>query len=182
MGASAPAVAADRAPHRDRSALVPVAPDAPPRANRAGVPSRAASSPHAAAPSCQIIVRAPEDARVGMVRQRERQARALEEIAGAARGVRVKGTVTTSGGCLAFTRELRRVAWPAKFRPELPSRYDGTTDPLEFLHLYAVGIEAAGGDQRVLANWLPMALKDSARSWLMNLPEESISSWRELTQ
>jgi hypothetical protein len=31
-----------------------------------------------------------------------------------------------------------------------------------------------------MANWFPMALKDAARTWLMNLPEASISSWREL--
>ena len=31
-----------------------------------------------------------------------------------------------------------------------------------------------------MANWFPMALKDAARSWLMNLPEASISSWEDL--
>ena len=31
-----------------------------------------------------------------------------------------------------------------------------------------------------MANWFPMALKDNARSWLMNLPEESVSSWEDL--
>ena len=31
-----------------------------------------------------------------------------------------------------------------------------------------------------MANWFPMALKDNARSWLMNLPEESVSSWDDL--
>ena len=31
-----------------------------------------------------------------------------------------------------------------------------------------------------MANWFPMALKDGARSWLMNLPEESISYWDKL--
>ena len=45
-----------------------------------------------------------------------------------------------------------------------------------------MGIEAAGGDSRVMANWFPMALKDAARTWLMNLPEESISSWPDLCE
>jgi hypothetical protein len=31
-----------------------------------------------------------------------------------------------------------------------------------------------------MVNWFPMALKDGARSWLMHLPEGSISSWHEL--
>ena len=31
-----------------------------------------------------------------------------------------------------------------------------------------------------MANWFPMALKDGARSWLLNLPPGSISSWGEM--
>ena len=31
-----------------------------------------------------------------------------------------------------------------------------------------------------MANWFPMALKEAARAWLMNLPAESISSWEDL--
>ena len=38
----------------------------------------------------------------------------------------------------------------------------------------------ANGDEKVLANWFPMALKDGARSWLLNLPPGSISSWNEM--
>ncbi|XBI15320.1 hypothetical protein VPH35_057756 [Triticum aestivum] len=33
-----------------------------------------------------------------------------------------------------------------------------------------------------MANWFPLALEGSARSWLMNLPEGSISSWEELCE
>jgi hypothetical protein len=31
-----------------------------------------------------------------------------------------------------------------------------------------------------MANWFPMALKDVARTCLMNLPHESITSWKDL--
>jgi hypothetical protein len=31
-----------------------------------------------------------------------------------------------------------------------------------------------------MANWFPMALKDAPRSWLMNLPHESVTSWKDL--
>ena len=48
---------------------------------------------------------------------------------------------------------------------------------MEFLQLYELSIEAANGDEKVMANWFPMALKDGARSWLLNLPPGSISSW-----
>src|SRR3954462_3369834 len=79
-------------------------------------------------------------------------------------------------GCRAYTTELRSVAWPGKFKPDLPSRYDGTTDPAEFLQVYELGIEAASGDQKVMANWFPMALKEGARTWLLNLAPGTISS------
>ena len=88
--------------------------------------------------------------------------------------------MTYATGCTAFTRNLRRVVWPVKFKPDLPPRYDGRTNPLEFLQLYTVSIQAAGGDDKVMANWLSMALKDSALSWLMNLPENTIDTWEDL--
>jgi hypothetical protein len=31
-----------------------------------------------------------------------------------------------------------------------------------------------------MANWFPMALKDTPRTWLMNLPHESVTSWKDL--
>ena len=83
-------------------------------------------------------------------------------------------------GYRAFTHELRSVAWPGKFKPDLPPRYDGTPDPAEFLQLYELSIEAANGDGKVMANWFPMVLKDGARTWLLNLPPSTISSWDEM--
>jgi hypothetical protein len=72
------------------------------------------------------------------------------------------------------------VVWPDKFRPDIGMHYDGTSNPIEFLQLYIVTIQAARGDQRVMANWFPMALKDAPRTWLMNLPHESVTSWKDL--
>ena len=51
-------------------------------------------------------------------------------------------------GCRAYTTELRSVAWPGKFKPDLPPRHDGTADPTEFLQLYELGIEAAKETRR----------------------------------
>ena len=85
-----------------------------------------------------------------------------------------------TAGCLAFTPELCGVTWPGKFKPDLPPRYDGTADPAEFLQLYELGIVAANGDEKVMANWFPMALKDGARTWLLNLAPSTISSWDEM--
>ena len=85
-----------------------------------------------------------------------------------------------TAGYRAFTSELRSVALPGKFKPDLPPHYDGTVDPAEFLQLYELGIEAANGDEKVIANWFPMVLKDGARTWLLNLAPGTIYSWDEM--
>jgi hypothetical protein len=46
--------------------------------------------------------------------------------------------------------------------------------------VYQTVIEVAGGDDRVKANFLPTALTGVARSWLINLPKGSITSWDQL--
>ena len=79
-------------------------------------------------------------------------------------------------GCRTFTPELRSIAWPGKFKPDLPPHYDDTADPAEFLQLYELSIEAANGDEKVMANWFPMDLKDGACTLLLNLQHGSISS------
>ena len=81
-----------------------------------------------------------------------------------------------TAGCRAFAPELRTIVWPGKFKLDLPPRYDGTPDPVEFLQLYKLSIEVANGDKKVMATWFPMALKDGACSWLLNLLVGSISS------
>ena len=115
-------------------------------------------------------------------RGQNRHNRAVQDVATAGRHLRatLANGVVTYGTTAAFTRNLRRVVWPVKFKPDLPPRYDGKNNPLEFLQLYTLAIQAAGGDDKVMINWFSMALKDSASSWLTNLPAESINTWEEL--
>ena len=69
------------------------------------------------------------------------------------------------GGCLAFTPELRQVVWPDKFRFHVPATYDGTTDPRELLQIYSTAMVAARADDKVMANWFPLAMSDVTRPW-----------------
>jgi Retrotransposon gag protein. len=80
----------------------------------------------------------------------------------------------------AFTNDLRRVDWPVGFKPTGIEKYDGTTNPESWLTVYGLAIRAAGGDSKAMANYLPVALADSARSWLHGLPRGTIGSWAEL--
>jgi hypothetical protein len=72
------------------------------------------------------------------------------------------------------------VIWPRKFRPHLPEKYDRTVNPAEFLQIYSTSILTAGGDEAIMANYFPVALTGTVRSWLMNLPEGTLNSWLEL--
>ena len=51
-------------------------------------------------------------------------------------------------------------------------------NPAEFLSIYTIAIQVVGGrDEKVFANYFPLALKPNVRSWLMHLPENSILTW-----
>jgi hypothetical protein len=83
-------------------------------------------------------------------------------------------------GFRALAGPLRQVRWPDKFKTGNIDRYDGSSNPEEFIQVYQTVIETAGGDDRVKANFLPTALTDTFRSWLINLPEGSVTSWDQL--
>jgi hypothetical protein len=74
------------------------------------------------------------------------------------------------------------VRWPEKFRPREIEKYDGSTNPEKFLQVYSTILYAAGADDNALANYLPAALKGSARSWLFHIPSRTIFSWEDLWQ
>ena len=67
----------------------------------------------------------------------------------------------------AFTWQLREIVWPASFKPAAVERYDGKTDPVEWLSLYKLAVCTLGGDTFVMANYLSMRLTPSIRSWLL---------------
>jgi hypothetical protein len=83
-------------------------------------------------------------------------------------------------GCAALADHLRAASWPPKFRPHLPEKYDGTSNPSEFLQVYVTAITAASGKTAVMATYFHVALSGPARTWLMNLTPGSVYSWEEL--
>ena len=59
-------------------------------------------------------------------------------------------------GCPAFTHELRQVGWQSArtFKLEIPEKYDGRLNPVEFLSIYTIAVQATGGrDEKVFANY-----------------------------
>jgi hypothetical protein len=96
-------------------------------------------------------------------------------------GTRSQMGVPLAGvGCAALADHLRATSWPPKFRPHLPEKYDGTSNPSEFLQVYVTTITAAGGNTTVMATYFHVALSGPARTWLMNLIPGLVYSWEEL--
>jgi hypothetical protein len=90
------------------------------------------------------------------------------------------GVPLTGVGCAALADHLGAASWPPKFWPHLPEKYDGTSNPSEFLQVYVTAITAAGGNTAVMVTYFHVALSGPARTWLMNLAPGSIYSWEEL--
>jgi hypothetical protein len=72
------------------------------------------------------------------------------------------------------------VHWPLNFKASGIEKYDGSTNPAKWLEGYQLAIAAAGGDSYVMANYLPVYLSSSTRTWLVGLPSRSIHSWSHL--
>jgi hypothetical protein len=130
--------------------------------------------------------RAGEDARVSLERAREHRQNIEghnldQDFAAVAPQTRVgawfqTGVPLAGVGCAALADHLHAAYWPSKFRPHLPEKYDGTSNPSEFLQVYVTAITTAGGNTAVMATYFHVALSGPARTWLMNLAPGSIYS------
>jgi hypothetical protein len=117
--------------------------------------------------------RAGEDARASLERAHEHrqnfEGRNLDQDF-TARDAQIQAGVPLVGvGCAALADHLRAATWPPKFRPHLPEKYDGTSNPSEFLQVYITAITTDGGNTAVMASYFHVALTGPARTWLMNL-------------
>jgi hypothetical protein len=134
--------------------------------------------------------RAGEDTRASLERARERQqnikGRNLDQDFAAVAPQAPMGTWSQAGvplvgvGYAALADHLCAASWPSKFRLHLPEKYNGTSNPLEFLQVYVTAITTAGGNTVVMATYFHVALSRPARTWLMNLALGPIYSWEEL--
>jgi len=132
---------------------------------------------------------AGDDARIAIERARERrlniEGQNLDADLDAAAPKPLANDHTQAGspmaavGCAALADHLRVVAWPSKFSPHLPEKYDGMTNPSEFLHVYVTAIMAAGRNDAIMASYFHVAMTGPVRTWLMNLTPGSIQTWEE---
>jgi hypothetical protein len=111
--------------------------------------------------------RAGEDTQVSLKRAREHRlnfkGRNLDhEFAAVAPQTPAVARIQAGVGCAALADHLCAVTWPSKFRPHLPEKYDGMSNPSEFLQVYVTTIMVAGGDTAVMATYFHVALSGPA--------------------
>jgi hypothetical protein len=70
--------------------------------------------------------------------------------------------------------------WPANFRAGTYPKYNGSTDPAQYIMSYQVAVASSGGDDTTIAKSFIIALEGPALTWYTRLPPLSIDSWRSL--
>jgi hypothetical protein len=75
---------------------------------------------------------------------------------------------------------LQVTPWPANFRAGTYPKYNGSTDPTQYIMSYQVAVASSGGDDATMSKSFIIALEGPALTWFTRLPPLSIDSWRSL--
>jgi hypothetical protein len=70
--------------------------------------------------------------------------------------------------------------WPANFRAGAYPKYNGSTDPAQYIMSYQVAVASFGGDDSTMVKSFIIELEGPALTWYTRLPPLSIDSWRSL--
>jgi hypothetical protein len=73
--------------------------------------------------------------------------------------------------------QLQVSPWPANFRAGAYPKYNGSTDPTQYIMSYQVAVASSGGDDATMAKSFIIALEGPALTWYTRLPPLSIDSW-----
>jgi hypothetical protein len=85
-----------------------------------------------------------------------------------------------SGGVKTYSHVLKRVCWPLNFKTSGIEKYNGSTNPFEWLKVYQLTIETTGEDSYIMVNYLSVYLSASAKTWLLGHPRGSVCSRNHL--
>jgi hypothetical protein len=76
--------------------------------------------------------------------------------------------------------QLHVSSWPTNFRAGTYPKYNGSTDPTQYIMSYQVVVASSGGDDATMAKSFIIALEGPALTWYTRLPPLSIDSWKGL--
>jgi DNA-binding transcriptional MerR regulator len=72
--------------------------------------------------------------------------------------------------------QLQVSPWPANFRAGTYPKYNGSTDPAQYIMSYQVAVASSGGDNTTMAKSFIITLEGPALTWYTRLPPLSIDS------
>jgi hypothetical protein len=76
--------------------------------------------------------------------------------------------------------QLQASPWPANFRVGTYPKYNGSTDPAQYIMSYQVAVASSGGDDVTMSKSFIIALEGPTLTWYTRLPPLSIESWKGL--
>jgi hypothetical protein len=74
--------------------------------------------------------------------------------------------------------QLQASPWPANFRAGTYPKYNGSTDPAQYIMSYQVVVASSRGDDATMAKSFIIALEGPTLTWYTRLPPLSIDSWK----
>jgi len=75
---------------------------------------------------------------------------------------------------------LQNAPWPPNYKPITLPKFNGKTDPRQFLMSFEAAIASAGGNDSVLAKSFVIAAEGDALAWYSMLKPSTIYSWENL--
>jgi hypothetical protein len=76
--------------------------------------------------------------------------------------------------------QLQASPWPLNYRASTYPKYNGSTDPTQYIMSYQVAVASSGGDDTTMAKSFIIALEGPALTWYSRLLPLSIDSWKTL--
>jgi hypothetical protein len=76
--------------------------------------------------------------------------------------------------------QVQASPWPQNFRANIYPKYNGNTDPTEYIMSYQVTVSSSRGDDTTMAKSFIIALEGPTLTWYSRLPPLSIDSWKML--
>ena len=88
-----------------------------------------------------------------------------------------------AAGHPCFGSRILNEPFPTKFSlPRDTAKYNGETNPEDWLVNYTMAVDIAGGNKRVAVRYVPLMLEGAARMWLNSLEPGSIDTWPEFRE
>lgn len=96
--------------------------------------------------------------------------------------LRANQDVAEEGGYHPFTREIRHVVAPAKFRQLTLDKYKGKIDPVDYLSHFNAMVDLFYYKDDTLCKLFSSTVKGTTRTWYSSFKSNTIGPFKELSR